>query len=396
MAGLWGPGGGPGTIWKLDAAERLQAGRSSPRWRSTGGRKRPRHSAASSTTGKNRQLLVSDLETGMIHRLKIEDGSDLGHYDHGSEGRASFIDAASGGKQSLPGGRLRSGEQPPASPTAPEGDFAAHAGMLELRRFPAAGVGLGAAARRPGRQEVRLFYAVWSSQGFGKPEFAGAADEESATASGRSPSAPDGDFDRDERQAGEFPAGLLPRSTEDIKRAGRSNPGERHRIPGMRRRSDHAARPSAAASAIWASPPKARSHSRTQSRVLRFELDARAYGSRPAATTSATTIARTKSRRTCAPTLPAASISASATPTDWTIDPAKRNEWVWMTGDVLCSPFAPCFNPDTGKREDGSEVHGIQGTPRGAFDEVAPAQRPRSPIRQPASPIRRPARSSPG
>jgi hypothetical protein len=45
-----------------------------------------------------------------------------------------------------------------------------------------------------------------------------------------------------------------------------------------------------------------------------------------------------------------------------------------MSGDFLCSPGAPCFNPDTGKREDGSEVHGIQGTPQSAFDEVAPAQ----------------------
>src|SRR5690606_938137 len=58
--------------------------------------------------------------------------------------------------------------------------------------------------------------------------------------------------------------------------------------------------------------------------------------------------------------------------TDWSIDPAKPDQWVWMTGDALCNGTAPCFNPDSGAREDGSEVHGTQGTPAEALDEASP------------------------
>ncbi|MEJ0097529.1 MAG: hypothetical protein WDM84_05785 [Bauldia sp.] len=36
----------------------------------------------------HKQLFVSDLYTGMIHRFAL-DGTDLGHYDHGADGRAA-------------------------------------------------------------------------------------------------------------------------------------------------------------------------------------------------------------------------------------------------------------------------------------------------------------------
>ena len=48
----------------------------------------------------NKQFLVSDLETGMIHRISL-DGRDLGSFDHGTQGRASFVDAQTGQSQSL-------------------------------------------------------------------------------------------------------------------------------------------------------------------------------------------------------------------------------------------------------------------------------------------------------
>src|SRR5262249_62211582 len=41
----------------------------------------------------NKQLFVTDLETGMIHRVRASDGADLGFYDHGTQGRQSFFDA---------------------------------------------------------------------------------------------------------------------------------------------------------------------------------------------------------------------------------------------------------------------------------------------------------------
>src|SRR5438132_12752772 len=51
---------------------------------------------------KHRQLFVSDLETGMIHRIDAESGKDLGHFDHGAMGRTRFLDAWTNQSQSLP------------------------------------------------------------------------------------------------------------------------------------------------------------------------------------------------------------------------------------------------------------------------------------------------------
>ena len=48
----------------------------------------------------NKQVLVSDLETGMIHRIGL-DGRDMGSFDHGTQGRTSFVDAQTGQSQSL-------------------------------------------------------------------------------------------------------------------------------------------------------------------------------------------------------------------------------------------------------------------------------------------------------
>ena len=50
----------------------------------------------------NQQLFVSDMETGMIHRIRSSDGADLGFYDHGVQGRSDFLDATSKQQASLP------------------------------------------------------------------------------------------------------------------------------------------------------------------------------------------------------------------------------------------------------------------------------------------------------
>ena len=83
MASMWGPEAGPGTAaWKLDAANDYQ----------------PKLVASVTLDGRansgaalgniafdrwNKQLFVSDLKTGMIHRLR--DGTDLGHYEGASQ-----------------------------------------------------------------------------------------------------------------------------------------------------------------------------------------------------------------------------------------------------------------------------------------------------------------------
>ena len=69
----------------------------------------------------------------------------------------------------------------------------------------------------------------------------------------------------------------------------------------------------------------------------------------------------------------------------WTADQAKPDQFVWITGDKLCSPEGPCNRPlsqTTGSgspqraaaqgTEDLSDVHGLQGLAQDAFEELAP------------------------
>src|SRR5579863_8999979 len=84
MPGLWGPQGGPGSVWKIDGvtgrvslfANIMIEGRanSGP---ALGG-------LAYDATSKS--LFVADRETGFIHRFAM-DGRELGRYDHGVTGR---------------------------------------------------------------------------------------------------------------------------------------------------------------------------------------------------------------------------------------------------------------------------------------------------------------------
>ena len=54
------------------------------------------------------------------------------------------------------------------------------------------------------------------------------------------------------------------------------------------------------------------------------------------------------------------------------VDPARPNGFVWMTGDGLCSPGGPCFNPATGAHDDASEVHGIEGRDPSLYEAIVP------------------------
>jgi hypothetical protein len=73
----------------------------------------------------------------------------------------------------------------------------------------------------------------------------------------------------------------------------------------------------------------------------------------------------------------------------WVADPGKPDQFVWITGDSLCSRDYPCNSPEApqGAQQQGtnpqqvaaqqggpdnSEVHGAQGMAETAFEEVAP------------------------
>jgi hypothetical protein len=86
MPGLWGPQGGPGTIWKIDGvtgAVSLFANVS------LGGRANSGAALGGlAFDPDSKSLFVADRETGFIHRFGL-DGRELDRYDHGDIGRAA-------------------------------------------------------------------------------------------------------------------------------------------------------------------------------------------------------------------------------------------------------------------------------------------------------------------
>ncbi len=87
MPGLWGPQGGPGSIWKIDG---LTGSVSLLANVALNGR--TNSGAALGGLAYNPDspsLYVADRESGMIHHLAMS-GGDLGSYDHGVTGRAAL------------------------------------------------------------------------------------------------------------------------------------------------------------------------------------------------------------------------------------------------------------------------------------------------------------------
>src|SRR5262249_47857322 len=54
------------------------------------------------------------------------------------------------------------------------------------------------------------------------------------------------------------------------------------------------------------------------------------------------------------------------------IDPTKPDGFVWATGDAICSPAGPCFDPATNTHSDVSQVSGLEGVAQSAYQQIAP------------------------
>jgi hypothetical protein len=164
MPGMWGRGGGPGTVYRLDASTGYQ-----PRvFANVTLNGRPNTGAALGNIAYdriNKQLFVSDMETGMIHRVRAADGADLGYYDHGTQGRVGFVNAENGERASLPPIAFN-----PASRARIDDCGARFDTSPQCWNFAAGGRrvwGLGV-RHDVMKKETRLFYAVWSSPAFGQ------------------------------------------------------------------------------------------------------------------------------------------------------------------------------------------------------------------------------------
>jgi hypothetical protein len=405
MRGMWGADGGPGTIYKLEA----------------GNGYRPRPFADVRLAGRansgpalgnltydrvNRQLLVSDLETGMLHRIRLADGADLGTFDHGVNGRPAFLDAATGQRSSLPAipfdpqSRARLED-------CPGGEFSRTPACWNFAPSGRRVWGVGV-RQDPQSGQSRLYYAVWSGPAFGDRTWASADEADKRVAVWSIGLGEGGAFDPSGvRREFELPDFFL--EPADISRAGYSHPvsditfaecsdrpvmllAERGGIRNL----------GLAAEDAFAKPHEAR--------ALRYELD-QSGAWRPVGRYDVGFYERTEEgaphiRANCAGGI------AFAPGIDTETGQPKSGDadrTVWISGHALCSPKAPCNMPAMGQSvgadapasegeqprpepavsaaggegfeggPDDSHVHGVQGGDAEGFAELLPEAAQKAP-----------------
>ena len=335
----------------------------------------------------NQQLFVSDLETGMIHRLRAADGTDLGFYDHGTQGRTSFLDAARGQPGSLPPIAFDPASRPRID-DCPTGKFN---NSPECWNFAASGRRVWGLApwKHPVTGETRLYYSVWSGPAFGDPTWSAVSDDSDKRNSIWSVRlGPDGGFAGDVRR--EF---LLPdffANPEVVARSGFSSPvsdiafpecggsgimllGERGGIRNL---------------GLEFNAPFAAPH---QARALQAGLNQqgawRLIGRYDVGFYNRRLDGEPYVRANCAGGV--AFGPGYAPPGQ--ADLSRPDQFAWISGDALCSVDGPCNNPAAyqpgpqsqtapGPQQvsnqpvepDDLEVHGLQGMPVGLYSQITP------------------------
>ncbi len=381
MEGMWGPGGGPGSIWKLNGANNYQ-----PELFATvtlDGRQNTGAALGNiAFDAAHRQLFASDLETGMIHRFDM-DGNELGRFDHGQQGRTGFLDVATGRREALApvpfdpasAARVEACEQGEFSKTPACWNYA------DFRRRVA-----GLAVRTGADGKARLYYAVWGSEGFGNPQWDGAGAEAANSVWSVGLTA-DGDFNADDVRREFITPDFLVRGAQ------RPGSGLSHAVMdiafpacGAQTKMAIAERGMVRNLGLAAKKAFAWPH---ESRVLRYLLDSdgkwRSAGRHDVGFRERRDIPRLRANA-------AGGVSFGHAYRDGRLDLSRPDGTLWMSGDSLCSPEGPCLNPATGKRDDASQVHGITGTPVNIIDEVLPPAA-HTPAATPATPPRGPLAS---
>ena len=398
MPGMWGPGG-PGAVYVLDRASGYQ-----PRpftKIAPNGRENTGAGLGNIAFDKwNKQFFVSDLETGMIHRIG-PDGTDRGFFDHGTQGRANFLDIETKQPKSMqpipfdPSSRALVDSCPTPFSSSPQCWNFAESG----RRVWGLGVALLA-----GKSEVRLYYAVWSGPDFGYAPWSSTPEEEKRNSVWSVRLGPEGAFDPSDVRR-EF---LLPdffTKPEDMTRAGYSRPVSDISFPQCVDRPVMlvAERGGIRNLGLGADNPFATSH---EARALRYELTPdgawQPVGRYDVGFYDRKTDGQPFMRANCSG---GAAFGLGYNINTWVADPGKPDQFVWMTGDSLCSPAGPCnlaggseaaagappapqpaaqrgrnqraqpaplAAPPPDQQGDDSEVHGLEGVAESAVDELAP------------------------
>lgn len=372
MDGMWGEGGSPGTVWKLDAANGY----------------RPEIFAEITTDGRansgpalgniafdrwNRQLYVSDLETGLIHRLSLADGADLGTFDHGTGGRTTFMDASDGQFRSLepvafdPASSAQLGD-------CPSGDFSRTPSCWNFADFRRRVWGVGV-RQDAATGEVRLYYAVWGSQGFGNPDYAAAGDDEKRNSVWSVGIDGEGNFNPGSVRREFFLPDFF-RSPEAIARAGRSHPVADIAFPVVSEQNVMLVAERGGVRNLGLAAENAFSYP-DEARVLRYELGE---------TGSWQGVGRYDvgyyDRGESGPPYIRAGAAGGVSfgmgyRENGDADPDQPDGFVWMSGDGLCSPRGQCFDSSANTHDDGSAVSGLQGQaarPYEAFEPITAFQ----------------------
>jgi hypothetical protein len=361
MPGMWGTDGGPGSIYRLSPENGYKPEKFADI--TLDGRQNTGAALGNIAYDKiHDRLFVSDLETGMIHSLDAASGEDMGTYDHGNDGRASFLDVWTQQQQALdpisfdPASAARikeCGEKFTRDPSCWNlADFRRRVWGLKVRSDQAGG--------------VRLYYSVWGSDAFGNPDWAKSGDDRRnsvwSVAIGE-----DGSFDTQSVRREFFMQGFWPSMPRFGDKAGNSNPVADITFPECATQNVMlvAERGGMRNLGLSEVEPFARPY---ESRVLRYELgeddiwrpkgrydvgfhDRNGTGGEPFLFASA-----------------AGGVDFGYKfDANGVADLATASQSVWMTGDGLCSPAGPCNDTTKGVGTDPSEVHGLQGTPADGF-----------------------------
>ena len=382
--GMWGASGGPGTVYRLDRDAGYQARVFANV--TLNGRPNSGPGLGNIAFDKwNQQLFVSDLETGMIHRLRAADGADLGFYDHGTQGRVNFIDVVRGQPGALPPIAFDPASRPRVD-DCPTGKFD---NSPECWNFAVSGRRIWglAAWKHPVTGETRLYYSVWSSPSFGDASWGGiSGDSEKRNSIWSIRLGPDGGFVVSDIRR-EF---LLPdffTDADTIARSGHSSPVSDITFPecggsgimllgergGIRNVGLEATNP-------FAAPHEARALQAGLSK----EGSWRVIGRYDVGFYNRRLDGEPFVRANCAGGV---AFGPGYSP-NGTANLAQPDQFAWISGDALCSVDGPCNNPARSQaapgaqpqtvadqpsmEPDDSEVHGLQGMPRGLLTQITP------------------------
>ena len=309
------------------------------------------------------QLFVSDLETGMIHRLSL-DGTEIDRFDHGVDGRIAFIEAQTGAAAELPGIAFdpasRAQVDDCTDAAGAPADFSKTPGCWNYADFRRRVWGL-AIYTDPVTGGTRLFYAVSGAEGLGAPDWEGSGDDSKNSVWSIGITENGGFNTADVRREIILPelggGDATPRSIPDlaISPEGVLLVAERG---GVRNLGLDQPKP-------FAIPHAARVLRYIESETGLWTPDGRydvGFNDRQ-------TIGQPFIRANAAGGVDFGYGYDQA----GAIDASRPSGSVWISGDALCSPEGACVDPATGQRTDTDEVHGLQGTPFEAVNDLLPA-----------------------